>query len=216
VDEVLAVGDAEFQKKAVGKMQDVSKGEGRTVLFVSHNIGMIQRLCTKGLLIQNGLICKNDAINIVIDEYQKTIDVPVSFINEKETSVISSIICNTNESDFSNKLDNFIRIKITINFENVSLPFSLGIAIKDSLGNKIFTVMNKVKHPTNCIICEIPGKILVPGIYLIDVAIFKGKVEIIEYLRDVCSFTLTDIGTEFSEFEGADYGKIFMKANWYV
>ncbi len=50
VDEVLAVGDAEFQKKAIGKMQDVSRGEGRTVLFVSHNMAAVKSLCTKGLV----------------------------------------------------------------------------------------------------------------------------------------------------------------------
>ena len=54
VDEVLAVGDAEFQKKAIGKMQDVSKGEGRTVLFVSHNMGSIRSLCNHGILLENG------------------------------------------------------------------------------------------------------------------------------------------------------------------
>ena len=48
VDEVLAVGDAEFQKKAIGKMQDISKGEGRTVLFVSHNMAAVKSLCTRG------------------------------------------------------------------------------------------------------------------------------------------------------------------------
>lgn len=56
VDEVLAVGDAEFQKKAIGKMQDVSKQSGRTVLFVSHNMSSIQRLCKKGILLENGMI----------------------------------------------------------------------------------------------------------------------------------------------------------------
>src|SRR6201992_3805558 len=54
VDEVLAVGDAEFQKKCLGKMGDVSKGEGRTVLFVSHNMGSINVLCNKGILLENG------------------------------------------------------------------------------------------------------------------------------------------------------------------
>ena len=56
VDEVLAVGDAEFQKKAIGKMQDVSKGEGRTVLFVSHNMGSMQRLCSRGVLLENEIV----------------------------------------------------------------------------------------------------------------------------------------------------------------
>lgn len=54
VDEVLAVGDAEFQKKAIGKMQDVSKGEGRTVLFVSHNMAAVKSLCKKGIVMENG------------------------------------------------------------------------------------------------------------------------------------------------------------------
>jgi len=56
VDEVLAVGDAEFQKKAIGKMQDISKGEGRTVLFVSHNMAAVQNLCTKGIVLENGSV----------------------------------------------------------------------------------------------------------------------------------------------------------------
>lgn len=56
VDEVLAVGDAEFQKKAIGKMQDVSSGEGRTVLFVSHNMASIKALCRRGILLENGSV----------------------------------------------------------------------------------------------------------------------------------------------------------------
>lgn len=56
VDEVLAVGDAEFQKKAIGKMQDVSKGEGRTVLFVSHNMGAVKSLCKNGVVLKNGRV----------------------------------------------------------------------------------------------------------------------------------------------------------------
>ncbi len=70
VDEVLAVGDAEFQKKAIGKMQDVSKGEGRTVLFVSHNMGSIQRLCTRGVLLENGGIKYMGNISDTIRIYQ--------------------------------------------------------------------------------------------------------------------------------------------------
>ena len=71
VDEVLAVGDAEFQKKAIGKMQDVSKGEGRTVLFVSHNMASVKSLCKSGLLLENGMVkCVGD-ITDVISEYQR-------------------------------------------------------------------------------------------------------------------------------------------------
>lgn len=69
VDEVLAVGDAEFQKKAIGKMQDVSKGEGRTVLFVSHNMTSIRRLCNNGVLMKDGTIIQAGDIEEVTEAY---------------------------------------------------------------------------------------------------------------------------------------------------
>ncbi len=69
VDEVLAVGDAEFQKKAIGKMQDVSRGEGRTVLFVSHNMASIRQLCHTGILLNNGHIQTVGNINEVVETY---------------------------------------------------------------------------------------------------------------------------------------------------
>ena len=69
VDEVLAVGDAEFQKKAIGKMQDVSRGDGRTVLFVSHNMAAVRRLCSRGVLLENGSIGHIGDIDAVINHY---------------------------------------------------------------------------------------------------------------------------------------------------
>ncbi|RXM40020.1 ABC transporter [Chryseobacterium sp. CH21] len=72
VDEVLAVGDAEFQKKCLGKMNDVTRGEGRTILFVSHNMTAIKELCTKGILLNQGQIgYQGDILNTII-EYQKS------------------------------------------------------------------------------------------------------------------------------------------------
>ena len=72
VDEVLAVGDAEFQKKAIGKMQDVSKGEGRTVLFVSHNMASVQALCKSGILLENGSVVLTGKIEPVIAHYLRS------------------------------------------------------------------------------------------------------------------------------------------------
>jgi ABC-type glutathione transport system ATPase component len=69
VDEVLAVGDAEFQKKCLGKMGEVSKGEGRTVLFVSHNMAAVQSLCNKGIMLKNGCIYHNAGINDLVQLY---------------------------------------------------------------------------------------------------------------------------------------------------
>ena len=71
VDEVLAVGDAEFQRKAIGKMQDVSKGEGRTVLFVSHNMASVKSLCTKGILLKNGMVDYSGTVEDTINRYLK-------------------------------------------------------------------------------------------------------------------------------------------------
>jgi lipopolysaccharide transport system ATP-binding protein len=69
VDEVLAVGDADFQKKAIGKMQEVSSGQGRTVLFVSHNMAAVQNLCKTGLLLLNGQVTATGSIETVIGKY---------------------------------------------------------------------------------------------------------------------------------------------------
>ena len=69
VDEVLAVGDAEFQKKAIGKMQDVSKGKGRTVLFVSHNMAAVKSLCQKGIVLQNGMVAFKGDIDDCLNYY---------------------------------------------------------------------------------------------------------------------------------------------------
>jgi len=72
VDEVLAVGDAEFQKKAIGKMQDISREGGRTVLFVSHNMAAVKSLCTRGMLIENGKTIFNGDIDETIDRYLRS------------------------------------------------------------------------------------------------------------------------------------------------
>ncbi|MEP7128395.1 MAG: ABC transporter ATP-binding protein [Chitinophagales bacterium] len=69
IDEVLAVGDAEFQKKCLGKMKDVSEQDGRTVLFVSHNIDMISTLCTRAILLQHGRITETGDVQKVIEKY---------------------------------------------------------------------------------------------------------------------------------------------------
>ncbi len=82
VDEVLAVGDAEFQKKAIGKMQDVSKGQGRTVLFVSHNMAAVKSLCSRGMVINNGQIAYLGNINDTLRYY----------LNEIPTNLSGTII----------------------------------------------------------------------------------------------------------------------------
>jgi lipopolysaccharide transport system ATP-binding protein len=69
VDEVLAVGDAEFQKKCLGKMDSISKGNGRTILFVSHNMSSIQKLCSRGILLEDGGVKAIDDVNTIVNLY---------------------------------------------------------------------------------------------------------------------------------------------------
>jgi lipopolysaccharide transport system ATP-binding protein len=110
VDEVLAVGDAEFQKKAIGKMQEVSQGGGRTVLFVSHNMASIQALCTKGIVMYNGSISFVGNIEKSVTHYlslnkqiyfSKHISERVDRVNAKEFKFVSINIHDENGKDLN-------------------------------------------------------------------------------------------------------------------
>ena len=105
VDEVLAVGDAEFQKKAIGKMQDVSRGEGRTVLFVSHNMAAVRNLCRTGVILQNGSVIFSGTADMAIENYLKSDNLEESIIdNIKKTHPrlnIKNIKINGTSSSFS-------------------------------------------------------------------------------------------------------------------
>ena len=83
IDEVLAVGDAEFQKKAIGKMQDISREGGRTVLFVSHNMAAVKSLCTRGIVLENGIVVFEGSIDQAISTYLKVYNVKskATFLN---------------------------------------------------------------------------------------------------------------------------------------
>src|SRR5690606_19558125 len=94
IDEVLAVGDAEFQKKAIGKMQDISKTDGRTVLFVSHNMVSIQNLCTRVICLEHGKVIADGQTDSTIDYYlnKQQGKSATQFINDKthQTTYIKS------------------------------------------------------------------------------------------------------------------------------
>ncbi len=101
VDEVLAVGDADFQKKCLGKMGDVTKGEGRTILFVSHNMTAIKELCSTGILLKNGEIGYNGNMLETILEYQKGYELSTSYLAENMEKAVGNE--NIKISEFSVK-----------------------------------------------------------------------------------------------------------------
>ncbi|HHT23854.1 MAG TPA: ABC transporter ATP-binding protein [Bacteroidales bacterium] len=121
VDEVLAVGDAEFQKKAIGKMQDVSRSEGRTVLFVSHNMAAVKSLCTKGLVLENGTCTFRGEVEEAID-YYLTEDSVENFIIDKMEILnpdltVNKIVVNNLEGNRIQINDKNSNVKIQITGE---------------------------------------------------------------------------------------------------
>lgn len=108
-DEVLAVGDAAFQKKALGKMNELSTGQGRTVLFVSHNMGQIKALCESGILLDKGEVLKQDKISSIISMYETMISGFENFNNKK------SII---NYSEDKDAVFQVLQMKVTDNDGN--------------------------------------------------------------------------------------------------
>lgn len=120
VDEVLAVGDAEFQKKAIGKMQQVSKGEGRTVLFVSHNMDSVRNLCNNGIVLKNGSIDFTGTINDAVDHYlQNSAAGVTSYVK------IDNSIHRKNAPDIVNRKFEYIDIKMLNNPEEIATDEAL-------------------------------------------------------------------------------------------
>ena len=142
VDEVLAVGDAEFQKKAIGKMQDVSRGEGRTVLFVSHNMASIRKLCNTGVLLHNGNVIyngtANDAVNYYISGTDITTEKIVNNINWINNKIrIDKITFNGTDS---------VNTKIAINQRTIDISVE-GYANEDIESDLSFVIKNLDEVP---------------------------------------------------------------------
>jgi lipopolysaccharide transport system ATP-binding protein len=174
VDEVLAVGDAEFQKKAIGKMQDLSTGEGRTVLFVSHNMNSIRNLCLNGLFLENGEIKLYDQINVVLDSYLKN-DWKRRFWNgidgNESLSLLESEVFSDNKKE---ELLNSDNISIRMKFEALENFNSLviGASICSNIGSPLLSVLyndynelNEIKKGIYEIHFDIPPFMLATGTY---------------------------------------------------
>lgn len=128
VDEVLAVGDAEFQKKAIGKMKDVSQGDGRTVLFVSHNMQSIKSLCKTGILLENGCMTRVGMIDEVVDDYltktagndENGFNLDSGVIYDSKNIKVKSVLIN-GANNYNISLDKNRMLRIDLSVE-VSTP----------------------------------------------------------------------------------------------
>ncbi|SER31748.1 ABC transporter ATP-binding protein [Pedobacter rhizosphaerae] len=197
VDEVLAVGDAEFQKKCLGKMGEVSKGEGRTVLFVSHNMGSIAKLCSNALLLENGQVKLYANTSKTIIEYNRIASLS-SGTEYTGIGIIKKIKITSEHNDI-----NYGSSIIISTFFQMDIPISnitLGLVIKDSFGTSLIGVNNR--HYQSQPIHETPLKqgvinVKIKNINLIDgnynIDIFLGNSIIdLEIIENAVSFTVSN------------------------
>ena len=220
VDEVLTVGDAEFQKKAIGKMKDVSQGGGRTVLFVSHNMDSMLNLCDKGVLLENGMVKYTGDIRSTVAEYTNAGKAESTFTQtDSKYSLYISSLKFTGNSEQERGLFSFT--------DDITFDFSLcrkkGFDLdKKTVVSVILMTLNRTK------ICnlEIPigdilegettwslkyrGNVLMPNKYLVSIVTHIPNVRYYDR-QDTCVFTVFDNGTEFLKYNGTDNGFIDFK-----
>ncbi|HEX8517703.1 MAG TPA: ABC transporter ATP-binding protein [Bacteroidia bacterium] len=229
VDEVLAVGDAEFQEKCIGKMKDVSS-HGRTVLFVSHNLGVINQLCSRAILLKGGKVITDNTTNNVIEEYMSLEKTGVSneYIADLEKvkdkamffREIRTLNSKNESTDRFGTKDNIrFNIKVEINRINPSTYF--GIGLLDKHRNRIFTIVKAVSKlisepfsGTKEFDVEIPSNIIAPNAYSFVFAIFVPKGEVLDVLESECAIKVYDSGSELAIFEGLDYGSVLVDSKW--
>ena len=183
VDEVLAVGDAEFQKKAIGKMQDVSKGEGRTVLFVSHNMASIRNLCHHGVVLEKGMVEFSGDVNDAIDLYMASssvsysLDEPISALKRPEGCsgkiVFKSVdFLNRDNKPIIPQSGQFVRIQLAVDVAEECTKACVALDILTQWNSVLMNMpsfvtegdlrLSKGTHLLNCDIERLP---LTGGVY---------------------------------------------------
>ncbi len=169
LDEVLAVGDASFQRKCIGKMNDAATNQGKTVLFVSHNLSQIQGLCKKGMLLENGQLKMTGDINKIISEYvlgsqqSKSIDV-----TQLPRMGLKSLDFNIRKLTFTNDITTIyetdsITFEMEFECKNKIQELVLGFSIRDTLDNHLIECRSTSTLPII--------NIDTPGIYTIKVTL---------------------------------------------
>lgn len=241
VDEVLAVGDAEFQKKAVGKIKEVSGKDGRTVLFVSHNMASINNLCSRGLLLNDGKLLKEADIKTIISTYINIPSLNISASNLgtntnrkgngkiKFTEAFITNDLNNKSNVVSSGKDAFICLTLENTNKKIISDIAVIIAIKDYFGNRITTFhsrfsgfkIDSIKNRKK-IVCRVKDLPLVKGTYvlllrnLIGASSKLNGAEVGDYLESAINFEVIE-GDFFNSGKIPDkkkHGMILMKHDW--
>lgn len=204
VDEVLAVGDADFQRKCLGKMKDASTS-GRTILFVSHNLTAVQGLCNKAMYMQKGQLIQMGETNLIMSNYlsqiQKT-DLQVSYTNQNEAPGndrvrLKSVKLVPNYLDNQNHLDVRTSFKIQIEFWNYMEQANLNISlhVNSLTGECIFNIGTpSIKFEKGIISaeCEIPSDFLNDGSYSLSFMIVKDTASVVYNFEEALIFEIED------------------------
>jgi lipopolysaccharide transport system ATP-binding protein len=212
VDEVLAVGDAEFQKKAIGKMQDVSKGGGRTVLFVSHNMAAVKSLCKKAVLLENGNIKNVGEVNTVINHYingnisgklNKTGLEFESEANNAQISINSLSLEKVSRKEEPITVETELMFKIVFEAKREFNLLHNTLSLLNVEDNVIFSVVNKpmsIMPGKYEAICIIPSNLLNYGRYYIKFFFVENMLTPILILNRAIDFEVMDKPREIEYF----------------
>jgi lipopolysaccharide transport system ATP-binding protein len=224
VDEVLAVGDAEFQKKCLGKMKDVSTGEGRTVLFVSHNMAAVKSLCTNGIFLKEGNLFFNSTVNDVISQYlthenNKILNAEASFtaLNMQDAFFVSARVLQNNITcdNIDMTQDFYIELSYSVlkKINGLTLSFSLYTAD----GTMVFYCPNQnTASDVGTYISRvcIPKKFLAPNNYYINIGLSIPMIQLFDIKESPLKFTIIDTGTDYFQYHGQNLGLVLVNYNW--
>ncbi|GGW78674.1 ABC transporter ATP-binding protein [Salegentibacter mishustinae] len=226
VDEVLAVGDAEFQKKAIGKMNQLSKGEGRTVLFVSHNMSSISSLCTKGILLQNGQMNLAGNINDVVNCYLSSNNAAAQWEGRDGDTEIQLLKTKIRNNTSGKNLKNSDTIWIEMEFLTVKelKDIVIGVSIKSATGNPIigllyndYNKMTGIKPGRYKVLFKVPPYHLAVGDYNSDFNLSLPNVK--KYTSNISSlsFKISSEGSYGNRFfldRHTEYSSL-LRPNWF-
>lgn len=226
VDEVLAVGDAEFQKKAIGKMKDISKGGGRTVLFVSHNMAAVKSLCKKGVLLENGMVKETGDVDTIVGHYLKGNNEVANHKYwaepeiKKEGFELLEIGVRKQGADYAENIrvdDNvevFVKYRVTQRYDQLHLTYHF----KNEQGQKIFSCSGgtrcyPLEHDEGVYeqTMQIPANFLNWGNYFIDLFVVKDRSKAFIIEDDIVSFTLGNRNQALGTWMGREPGDVTPK-----
>ena len=228
VDEVLAVGDFAFQQKCLGKMNDVAR-EGRTVLFVSHNIGAVTQLCSLCLYLKNGQVESIGETKSIVGKYLEDVSQSVGRFRSSTSDVgrKASITeaCVLDQSDTESSVIRFtqsfylsVTYKVSRPIPDLDLIFRIvtqdGVSLlyTASLDYNEGRELEPVDPGLYTSRAQIPGHLLFPGKYYVDVGIETYRVEVHDQLQRCLSFDIVSEG-EVNTAEGG-WGLIYPKLDW--